>query len=103
MLEDSGQEVHFPGANTSAAVCWNIKKTTKTLKGEDDLTYKAEVWERVKGSGPYLCFINVREYGNGKFFRSEDSPVEGGMSIIQAKNIAKELAVALEYAKSLKE
>jgi hypothetical protein len=103
MLSSSGQEAHFPEGNTSVAVCWNIKKTKKTLRGEDGLTYKADVWERIKKSGPYLCFMSIREYEKGGFVRDEDSPVEGGMSYEQAENIIKELAWALKYVESLKE
>lgn len=98
MLTNSNQEAHFPEGNTSVAVCWNIKEVQKSIKGKDGLTYKAETWEREEKSGPYVCFMSVREYKKGEFVSAEDSPVDGGMSIKQAQYIAEELAKALKYA-----
>lgn len=99
-LEDAGQEVHFPEGNTAVAVCWNIICRTKSIKGEDGLTYKAEVWER-SSYQPYIDFVLVRENGEGEFSKDEDSSVAGGISLKVAERISRELTTAVNYVKGL--
>ena len=101
-LTNSGKEAHFPAGNQSVAVCWNIHQIDKSLKGEDGLTYKAHVWEKHKDSKPYIDFVTVREGEENEFYESENSPVDGGLSLPYAEGIAQELIRAVEYAKSLK-
>jgi hypothetical protein len=100
-LKDSNQEAHFPDGNDTVAVCWNIKQTTKSIKGEDGLTYKAEVWERQKVE-PYIDFIALREYDKGDFVKDEDCPVDGGLSVNSALRISEELIRAAKYIKEMK-
>jgi len=101
-LENSNQEAHFPDGNGTVAVCWNIRSATKTIKGADGLSYKAEVWERQKAE-PYIDFIGIREYDKGEFVADEDSPVRGGLSIKAALKISDELIRATQYIAELKE
>jgi hypothetical protein len=101
-LTNANKEAHFPKGNNSVAVCWNIHKALKSLKGEDGLVYKAEVWERAKDSKPYIDFVSVREYEKEEFVESEDSPVDGGLSIDFAQSIADELYRAIKYVAFLK-
>jgi hypothetical protein len=95
---DSNKEAHFPDGNDHVAVCWNIRDVTRTIKGEDGLAYKAQVWER-KENKFYIDFITFRRH-EGLFVEDEDSPVDGGLSIEFAEKITKELNRAIEYAKS---
>lgn len=96
ILPDASQEVHFPEGNFTVAVCWNISEVRKTIKGNDGLTYKAEVYER-RTAEPYIDFVAIREYEKGDFVKDEDSPVEGGLSTVRAKEIAEELIRAAQY------
>jgi len=95
----NGKEVHFPAGNYSAAVCWNVKKIEKKLKGPDNLIYRAEAWERE--SKPYVDFITIREYQKDVFVEDEDSPVDGGLSVEAAKKLSEELSRAVEYCKTV--
>ena len=97
ILPDVCQEVHFPEGNSTVAVCWNIHTVTKTIKGSDGLTYKAEVQERRPKAEPYIDFVALREYEKGEFVKDEDSPVVGGLSTVRAKEIAEELIRAAQY------
>jgi hypothetical protein len=106
-LGNSGKEAHFPEGNNMVAVCWNIHRAEKKIKGDDGLTYKAEVWERTKYPGrdndPYIDFVTVRETGDkDESYEDEDSPVDGGLSLKSAEAIATELTRAVAYANSLK-
>jgi hypothetical protein len=114
-LDNSGKEAHFPEGNNMVAVCWNIHHAEKKIKGEDGLTYKAEVWERTKYPGrdndPYIDFVTVREDDKDErkavglppyFYEDEDSPVDGGLSLKSAESLAAELVRAIAYANSLK-
>ena len=97
-----GQEVHFPGDNTMVAVCWNTENVTKTIKGPDGLKYTAQVQQRLPKALPYISFMTVRKDPLvGHFYRTDESPVDGGMGLNMASDAAKELTVAIEYFKTL--
>jgi hypothetical protein len=101
ILGNSSKEAHMVG--DCVAVCWNVKKTYKEIKGEDGHSYKAEVWQRT-GAKPYIDFIAVSERSNrddGNYYECDYSPVDGGLSTKQAEKIRDELTRAIEYLKSL--
>lgn len=98
ITSNTGKELHMVG--DSVAICWNVKRIEKKIKGEDGLTYKAEVWER-SGNDPYIDFVCVRERAEGEFYEDDDSSVAGGMSLKSAERIRDELTKAIEYLKSL--
>jgi hypothetical protein len=100
ILSNTGREVHFPDGNNAVAVCWNTKTVTKSIKGADGLTYKAEVRERTK-TEPYIDFVSVREYAKDDFVEDEDSTVAGGISVKYAESLAQELIKAVAYIKKL--
>lgn len=99
-LSDSKQEVHYPGDNSMVAVCWNTQLVTKTIKSPRGRK-QHQVEERMPNAIPYICFMSVWEDLDGKFHRTEESPVDGGMGLGMASDVVKELTVAIEYFKTL--
>jgi len=94
------KEVHMLG--DYVGVAWNTKLKKKTLKGEDGLTYTAVV--PVRDGEPYIDFLWIRgtdEDGEGEIWEDEDSPVDGGLSAEQALQVSRELALAVEYLKTV--
>lgn len=98
IVSNTYRELHMVG--DSVAVCWNVKRSEKEIKGEDGLTYKAEIWTR-KDIDPYIDFVCIRERDNKEFYEDEDSSVAGGISVEHAESIKDELTKAIEYIKSL--
>lgn len=91
------KEVHMIGEYVG--VVWSVTKKQKTIKGEDGVTYRAEV--PVRDGDPYIDFISIREdnYPNGdtETYEDEDSPVQGGLSVSTAAKIAVEIHEAIQY------
>ena len=87
------KEVHMIG--NYVGVVWNVTKKQKTIKGEDGVTYRAEV--PVRDGDPYIDFISIREYDNDTPVEDEDSPVEGGLNTKAAAQIITELYDAISY------
>lgn len=93
---NSEQEAHMMG--DYVAVCWNMHKVKRTLRGPDDIVYMAEVWERTESSrAPYIDFIDVREDSDGTFYKDDDSPIHGGLDPKTAIKVAIELKEACDY------
>ena len=89
------KEVHLMGSYVG--VVWNTHPERRQIKGEDGLTYRAEV--PVRSGDPYIDFISIREYDNDTPVEDEDSPVQGGLSVDAAARVAIELTEAIEYIK----
>ena len=96
------KDVHMMG--DYVGVVWGIKKVKKTIYAGDGVTYAAEVWERKPDSPitqyPYIDFLDIREDSMGDFYADDDSPVQGGLSVKSAMQVAKELAEAVHYIQS---
>lgn len=101
ILSHSGKEIHFPIGNSVVAVCWNVNRVEKQIKGEDGLIYTAKVYERKKNSKAYIDFITLHEDEDEYIYEDEESPVEGGLNINYAEKIANEIVRAVQYARSL--
>jgi hypothetical protein len=91
------KEIHMVG--DAVGVCWNIHHTTRTIKGEDGLTYRAEV--PVRDDDPYIDFVTIREEEGDTPWEDEDSPVEGGMDVEYAEEIVQELQWAIAYLRGM--
>ena len=96
------KEVHMMG--DYVGVVWPTEKVKKKLKGDDGLTYTAEISVRktdaIYGDTyPYIDFLDIREDSHeaGEFYEDDDSPVIGGIDVKQAMQIAQELASAIHY------
>jgi len=89
ILENSELEVIMFG--DYVGVCWNLRMTEKQIAGEDDLV---KIWERV--GMPYIDFVGIREY-DGKMYRNDDGPVDGGFDVRAAKQIIGELEEAIKF------
>jgi hypothetical protein len=98
ITSNTGRELHMVG--DSVAVCWNLKRSEKKIKGEDGLTYKAEVWERTSIE-PYIDFVRILKNRDEEFYEDDDSSVAGGISLKGAERIRDELTKAIDYLKSL--
>ena len=87
-LENSEQEAHFTG--DYIAVCWNYDT-------DDDGK------NPTRSGKPYISFIAldmVTSFRN-KYYADDDSSIDGGINSEQAKQIIKELQLAVEYMESL--
>ena len=95
------KEAHMLG--DCVGVVWNTKLKKKTLKGEDGLTYTAVV--PVRDGQPYIDFLWIHESehddGDGEVWEDEDSPVDGGLNAEEALHVSRELALAVEYLKTV--
>lgn len=93
-LTNTEKEAHFPDGNQvlrrAVAVCWNIS------------TEDYEDWYIPAPEYPYISFLTVRE-DRGDYYQDEDSPVEGGLSPVEALEIAEELKRAVNYLSRLQE
>jgi len=96
------KEVHMLG--DYVGIVWNTKRTKKTLRGEDGLTYTAVV--PVRDGQPYIDFLLIRGVDDtdpqeSEAWEDEDSPVDGGLDAQQALQVSRELALAVEYLKTV--
>jgi hypothetical protein len=97
------RELHFPkngdGFNRYVAVAWQLKEeSAKDHQGDTVIT----TTRKVRVGEPYIRFTMLREFSNG-FAEDEDSPVAGGLSLVFAKEIARELELACVYLEGLHE
>lgn len=95
ILRNEESELHMMG--DYVAVCWRIRFKTKSIKGEDGNTYRAEIHER-RETAPYITFPIVRVSGEGEWLDDDDS-ISGGLNSKQAEQIALELGYAVQYIK----
>lgn len=86
------REIHMVGEYVGVA--WNLRYEKRKIKGEDGLTYTADV--PLRDSGPYIDFFSIRGEEDD-WWVDEDSPVEGGIYANMARSVAAELLVAAEY------
>lgn len=98
-LKDLKREVHMVG--DYVGVCLRIESVKKQIKGEDGLTYTAEVWQyperKHAWDEPYIDFLEIRQGKDGEHFKAEDSPVHGGLDPKMAIKVAIELKQACDY------
>jgi len=90
------REIHMIG--DYVAVAWNTREERREIKGEDGLTYKATV--QVRSGRPYIDFVTVEETKSGECYENEDSPVDGGISVNAAEQVARELIEAAAYLRA---
>ncbi len=90
-----GREFHMAGE--FVCVAWNAREVEQ--QNIDEVTYGVTI-KRI--SRPYIDFIDIRHDDDwDEFHLDEDSPVKGGLTLGFAKQIYKELGVAIEYLESL--
>lgn len=91
------REVHMFGE--SVGVCWNLIEEEKRLHIAGAIQ---PVKVDVRSGEPYIDFVYIRKDNEGNFYEDEDSSVAGGINTALAKEIVKELKLAIEYIATLK-
>jgi len=92
------KEVHILGKYVG--IVWNTVNKKKTLKDASGFIYVAYV--PLRNGNPYIDFLWIREI-DGEMFEDENSPVDGGLNAEQALQVSRELALAVEYLKTVSE
>jgi hypothetical protein len=96
------RELHFPkhGERFNHYVCfaWNLREERSSHKQGDSVITTTE---KVRTGEPYITFTMVREFSDG-VAEDDNSPVDGGMSLPFAKDIARELELACVYLERIK-
>jgi len=95
-LEYTSKEAHMAG--DMVAICWTTRMVRKVFTAPDGETYRADVQERY--GKPYIRLMQVREY-EGEIYEDEDSPVAGGIDIVEARRLIAELAWAIDYLEAV--
>lgn len=82
------------------AVCWNLKtERVKTIVAGIEYTGKRQT----RYGNPYIDFVTVwQDEKTDKLYEDEDSPVNGGINIRDAKMLVIELQLAIDYMNELK-
>jgi hypothetical protein len=81
------------------AVCWRFRTVKKTLI-QDGIEFTANIHE--KENDPFIDFVAInRDVDSGLWYKDDDSPVSGGLSVEFAEQIAAELAAAIAYIREL--
>jgi hypothetical protein len=79
-------------------VCWNTDtiESEKVVQGR-----RVKIETTVKEGSPYIDFVVVSKDDDGEPYECDDNSVEGGLGLIQAKEVLSELSQAIEYMERL--
>src|SRR3990167_2695925 len=92
ILADNAKEIHMVGEHVG--ICWTLRSETRTIKGEDGKTYRADVYTR--GTKPYIYFVWLRG-AEESYWEDDDNVGRGGMIAQTAVQVSTELARAAKY------
>ena len=91
------KEIHMVGRYVGVCwnTCWDIDDVKKVFASVEDRKQHTTLI-KIRCSPPYIDFPALHQEGN-EYREDRDSAVSGGLSLLQAKQLAEELSVAISY------